>query len=263
MVPGHISLKLAEKIFFIGESIQLFEGGGGGTGDGKGSSRFEAHGCVLKERETEFYQKMVSDEQPFFFISPPPPPSSFSYYSSSSLSAASISSLIILTRAFAICPLAACLSGLVPSSRPNSDLTRRLNSSERAMSGRALGSPRRDPSPPDLSLSTRTSRAASAAAPADAPVSMANSPAKVLRARLSAPVAAATTPRPSSLSAGFSGHDPWSWWTVVQRADAFPNLAGGDRHQPGCGGAVEPANVGLERLFCYSFYLPSSRILSV
>ena len=61
MVPGHISLKLAEKIFFIGESIQLFEGGGGG------GARFESQGAVLREREAEFYQRMAAlRDQPEF-----------------------------------------------------------------------------------------------------------------------------------------------------------------------------------------------------
>ena len=49
MVPGHISVKLAEKIFFIGESIQLFEK----------DRRIEVQGTVLRERETEIYQKLV------------------------------------------------------------------------------------------------------------------------------------------------------------------------------------------------------------
>ena len=53
MVPGHISLKLAEKIFFIGESIQLFES----------DRRLEVQGAVLRERETEFYQQLVSGER--------------------------------------------------------------------------------------------------------------------------------------------------------------------------------------------------------
>ena len=46
MVPGHISHKLAEKIFFIGESIQLFES----------DKRVDVQGAVLRQRETELYQ---------------------------------------------------------------------------------------------------------------------------------------------------------------------------------------------------------------
>ena len=53
MVPGHISVKLAEKIFFIGESIQLFEK----------DRRIEVQGTVLRERETEIYQKLVKKIQ--------------------------------------------------------------------------------------------------------------------------------------------------------------------------------------------------------
>ena len=49
-VPGHISVSLAEKIFFIGESIQLFEA----------DKRIEVQGEVLKERETDLYQQLVS-----------------------------------------------------------------------------------------------------------------------------------------------------------------------------------------------------------
>ena len=48
-VPGHISVSLAEKIFFIGESIQLFEA----------DKRIEVQGEVLKERETDLYQQLV------------------------------------------------------------------------------------------------------------------------------------------------------------------------------------------------------------
>ncbi|TRY67652.1 hypothetical protein TCAL_05867 [Tigriopus californicus] len=50
MVPGHISLKLAEKIFFIGESIQLFET----------DRKLEVQGSVLRERETEVYEKLAA-----------------------------------------------------------------------------------------------------------------------------------------------------------------------------------------------------------
>ena len=49
-VPGHISVALAEKIFFIGESIQLFES----------DKRIEVHGEVLREREADLYQQLVS-----------------------------------------------------------------------------------------------------------------------------------------------------------------------------------------------------------
>ena len=49
-VPGHISVSLAEKIFFIGESIQLFES----------DKRIEVQGEVLRERETDLYQQLVS-----------------------------------------------------------------------------------------------------------------------------------------------------------------------------------------------------------
>lgn len=49
MVPAHISPHLAEKIYFIGESIQLFES----------DRRVEVQGAVLRERETEFYQQLV------------------------------------------------------------------------------------------------------------------------------------------------------------------------------------------------------------
>lgn len=53
MVPGHVSLKLAEKIFFIGESIQLFET----------DRKLEVQGSVLRERETEVYEKLVKLEK--------------------------------------------------------------------------------------------------------------------------------------------------------------------------------------------------------
>jgi len=49
MVPAHISTHLADKIYFIGESIQLFES----------DRRVEVQGAVLRERETEFYQQLV------------------------------------------------------------------------------------------------------------------------------------------------------------------------------------------------------------
>lgn len=50
MVPQHISHSLAEKIFFIGESIQLFES----------DRRVEVQGAVLRDREAEFYQVQYS-----------------------------------------------------------------------------------------------------------------------------------------------------------------------------------------------------------
>lgn len=49
MVPGHISHKLAEKIFFIGESIQLFES----------DKRVDVQGAVLRQREAELYQDLA------------------------------------------------------------------------------------------------------------------------------------------------------------------------------------------------------------
>jgi len=49
LVPGHISHRLAEKIYFIGESIQLFES----------DRRVEVQGAVLREREAEFYQALA------------------------------------------------------------------------------------------------------------------------------------------------------------------------------------------------------------
>jgi len=49
LVPSHISHRLAEKIYFIGESIQLFES----------DKRVEVQGAVLKEREAEFYQALT------------------------------------------------------------------------------------------------------------------------------------------------------------------------------------------------------------
>jgi len=48
-VPGHISHALAEKIFFIGESIQLFES----------DRRVEVQGDVLRSREMEFYKELA------------------------------------------------------------------------------------------------------------------------------------------------------------------------------------------------------------
>jgi len=48
MVPDHISHNLAEKIFFIGESIQLFES----------DRRVEVQGAVLRDKEVDFYQEL-------------------------------------------------------------------------------------------------------------------------------------------------------------------------------------------------------------
>ena len=53
MVPGHISPQLAEKIFFIGESIQLFES----------DKRVEVGGAVLREREGELYRALAQLQQ--------------------------------------------------------------------------------------------------------------------------------------------------------------------------------------------------------
>jgi hypothetical protein len=50
LLPCHISVAVAEKIFFIGESIQLFER----------ERRLESHGAVLKDKETEIYSQLVS-----------------------------------------------------------------------------------------------------------------------------------------------------------------------------------------------------------
>ena len=57
MVPSHISHQLAEKIFFIGESIQLFES----------DKRAEVQGDVLKQREAEMYQALAQlrDQEEF------------------------------------------------------------------------------------------------------------------------------------------------------------------------------------------------------
>lgn len=57
MVPGHVSHKLAEKIFFIGESIQLFES----------DKRVDVQGEVLRQRETELYQTLAQlrDQEEF------------------------------------------------------------------------------------------------------------------------------------------------------------------------------------------------------
>jgi hypothetical protein len=49
LLPCHISVAVAEKIFFIGESIQLFER----------ERRLESHGAVLKDKEAEFYSQLV------------------------------------------------------------------------------------------------------------------------------------------------------------------------------------------------------------
>lgn len=57
MIPCHISVLTAEKIFFIGESIQLFEKDRGDLVD----SFDESGGAppVLKEQETEFYNRLA------------------------------------------------------------------------------------------------------------------------------------------------------------------------------------------------------------
>ena len=49
MVPCHISVSTAEKIFFIGESIQLFER----------DRELDARGGVLKDKEAEFYSQLA------------------------------------------------------------------------------------------------------------------------------------------------------------------------------------------------------------
>ena len=50
LLPCHISVAVAEKIFFVGESIQLFER----------DRKLESHGAVLKDQESDFYSKLVS-----------------------------------------------------------------------------------------------------------------------------------------------------------------------------------------------------------
>jgi len=49
MVPTQLGPQLADKIFFIGESVQLFES----------DRRVEVQGAVLREREAEFYQALA------------------------------------------------------------------------------------------------------------------------------------------------------------------------------------------------------------
>ncbi len=49
MIPCHISVSTAEKIFFIGESIQLFER----------DRELDSRGGVLKEKEAEFYNQLA------------------------------------------------------------------------------------------------------------------------------------------------------------------------------------------------------------
>ena len=49
MIPCHISVSTAEKIFFIGESIQLFER----------DRNMDARGGVLKDKEAEFYNQLA------------------------------------------------------------------------------------------------------------------------------------------------------------------------------------------------------------
>lgn len=51
MVPCHISVPLADRIFFIGESIQLFEY------DRK--TEENGNSGVLTEKEVDFYSKLV------------------------------------------------------------------------------------------------------------------------------------------------------------------------------------------------------------
>ena len=57
MIPCHISVSTAEKIFFIGESIQLFER----------DRDLEDRGGVLKDKEAEFYNQLseLSDSLEF------------------------------------------------------------------------------------------------------------------------------------------------------------------------------------------------------
>ena len=49
MIPCHISVATAEKIYFIGESIQLFER----------DRDLDARGGVLKDQEAEFYNQLA------------------------------------------------------------------------------------------------------------------------------------------------------------------------------------------------------------
>ena len=49
MIPCHISVATAEKIYFIGESIQLFER----------DRDLDARGGVLKDKEAEFYNQLA------------------------------------------------------------------------------------------------------------------------------------------------------------------------------------------------------------
>ena len=55
LLPSHISVAVAEKIFFIGESIQLFER----------ERKLESHGAVLKDKESEIYNQLVSPVKTF------------------------------------------------------------------------------------------------------------------------------------------------------------------------------------------------------
>ncbi len=48
-VPRHVSIKTAEKILFIGESVQLFEA----------DRKLETHGVVMKDRERDCVQQLV------------------------------------------------------------------------------------------------------------------------------------------------------------------------------------------------------------
>ena len=53
-IPGHISFSVAEKIFFIGESIQLFES------DYVVGRKIESQKDVLKDQENQLYNELVS-----------------------------------------------------------------------------------------------------------------------------------------------------------------------------------------------------------
>ena len=58
-IPGHISYSMAEKIFFVGESIQLFES----AADSKvGSSSHPENNVkdVLRDEEVRLYNQLVS-----------------------------------------------------------------------------------------------------------------------------------------------------------------------------------------------------------
>ena len=55
-IPSHISVAIAEKIFFIGESIQLFENE---TGDKSAPALYRRD--VLEDQEDHLYAKLVRD----------------------------------------------------------------------------------------------------------------------------------------------------------------------------------------------------------